>query len=58
VDRVNQEIAHAQEIRASTSPTSSRALTGSIRVVDLPALIPARWAAHRAAAAAAVVAPG
>ena len=27
-------------------------LTGRIRLVDLPALMPARWAAERAAAAA------
>jgi len=33
-------------------------LTGRIRLVDLPALMPARWAAHRAAATAAVAAPG
>jgi transposase len=33
-------------------------LTGRIRLVDLPALMPSRWAARRAAAAAAVAAQG
>jgi hypothetical protein len=32
--------------------------TGRIRLVDLPALRPARWAAQRAAAAAAAAVPG
>ncbi|HEX3474132.1 MAG TPA: hypothetical protein VHT91_03775 [Kofleriaceae bacterium] len=42
-------------IRVSTSRTSCR-LTGRIRLIDLPSLLPSRWAAQRAAAATAAAA--